>query len=69
MTAGTEKEVMDMGWAHLESAHPEMAEQMKALPQEDKDKWAADFHAKWEATAEDATDEAPVADHSEEEAA
>jgi predicted small metal-binding protein len=62
MTAGSEKEMMDMGWAHMESAHPEMAKEMGALPQEDKDKWTADFHAKWEAQAEDAEtmDEAPV---------
>ena len=58
VSGSTEKEVMDAGWAHMESAHPEMIEDIKAMPQEDKDKWAADFHATWEATPEDEASEA-----------
>lgn len=54
MTAGTEKEMMDMGWAHVEASHPEIVASMATMPQEEKDKWASDFHNTWETTPEDA---------------
>ena len=63
LTGSTEKEMIDAGWAHVESAHPELAETMKAMTQEEKDKWAADFHTKFEAMPEDeAVEETPAAE-------
>ena len=67
MTAATEKEMMDAGWAHVEATHPEIVEQMKTMSQEEKDKWAADFHKKWEAAPEDSAEEAETAPEAEEE--
>ena len=58
MTAGTEAEMMEMGWKHVEEMHPEISASMATMPQEEKDKWASDFHNTWEATPEDA--EAPA---------
>ena len=57
MTAATEAEMVQMGMAHITAAHPDMAEKVAAMTQEEKDAWAADFHAKWEAFPEDAAEE------------
>ena len=66
VSGSTEKELMDAGWAHMEAAHPELAEEVKAMSQEEKDKWAADFHAKYDALPEDgAAEEAPAAEEPE----
>jgi predicted small metal-binding protein len=70
MTAGSEHEMMTMGMQHVEEAHPEMAEKIKAMSKEETDAWATDFHSKWEAAPEDESDEAPeVTSEEEEEAA
>ena len=57
MTTGTEAEMVQAGMAHITEAHPDIAEQVAAMTQEEKDTWAADFHAKWEAAPEDAAEE------------
>jgi predicted small metal-binding protein len=62
LSGSTEKEMVDAGWAHVESAHPELAATMKDMSQEEKGKWAADFHAKYEAMPEDAVEETPAAE-------
>ena len=67
MAAATEKEMMDKGWAHVEEAHPDVAEKVKAMSQEEKDKWSTDFHTKWEETPEDSAEEADAAPEAEEE--
>ena len=54
MTAGSEKEMMDMGWKHVEEVHPEILAGIKAMPKEDMDAWNAKFHVTWEAAPEDA---------------
>lgn len=69
MTAATAEEMATMGMAHLHEAHPEHAAEVAASTQEEKDAWMADFQAKWDAAPEDAADEAPVADATEEEPA
>ncbi|MBA3788982.1 DUF1059 domain-containing protein [Patescibacteria group bacterium] len=53
MTAGSEKEMMDMGWKHMEEVHPDRVSEIKQMPKEDMDKWSAEFHTKWEAMPED----------------
>ena len=69
MTAATEAEMVQMGMDHVIAAHPEMKEKMDAMTQDEKDAWAADFHAKWEATPEDATEDAVAPEAVTEEAA
>lgn len=54
MTADSEKGIMDAAWKHVETAHPEMFEAIKAMPKEEMDAWAVKFHATYEATPEDA---------------
>ena len=54
LTAASEKEMMDVGWKHIEEAHPDMAEKIKGMPKEDTETWMTGFHTKWEATPEDA---------------
>ncbi len=68
MTAATEAEMVEMGMAHIATAHPDMAEKVAAMTQEEKDAWAADFHAKWEAAPEDAAEEVAAPEASVEEA-
>ena len=62
VSGGTEKEMMDAAWAHVESAHPEMAEKIKAMTSEETSKWQAEFHEKFEALPEDAAEETPAAE-------
>jgi hypothetical protein len=40
------------GMVHLQQAHPEMVEGMKAMPKETLEKWRADFQKKWDAAPE-----------------
>ena len=54
ITAATSDEMVKMGMAHVETAHPELAAKVKAMSKEETDKWMADFMAKWAAAPEDA---------------
>ncbi len=69
MTAASAEEMVTLGMDHLKQAHPERAAEIDASTQEEKDAWMTDFQAKWDAAPEDAADEAPVADATEEEPA
>ncbi|MEK7100692.1 MAG: hypothetical protein AAB921_01175 [Patescibacteria group bacterium] len=53
--AETKDEMMGAGMAHLEVAHPEMAESVKNMPKEDPMMvaWVEKFNADWETTPED----------------
>ena len=52
----TENELMGNGMKHLEVAHPEMAETVKTMPQDDPMmvEWSKKFHTDFEAAPEDA---------------
>jgi len=54
ITAATKDEMLAKGMAHLEAAHPEMAETVKTMPKEDPMmvEWAAKFDATWDAAPE-----------------
>lgn len=54
ITADTQDEMMNKGMAHLESAHPEMAATVKAMPHDDPAMvaWGEKFKKDWEATPE-----------------
>jgi predicted small metal-binding protein len=49
LTAETTDEMMSKGMAHLESAHPEMAAQVKAMPKDDPImvSWSQKFQEEW----------------------
>lgn len=50
ITASTSDEMMELGMKHLEVAHPEMAESVKKMPQDDPMMvaWSQKFKADWE---------------------
>ena len=52
LTAGTSDEMMAEGMVHLESAHPEMAASIKAMPKDDPQmmEWGKKFSADWAST-------------------
>ncbi|HVN26163.1 MAG TPA: DUF1059 domain-containing protein [Candidatus Paceibacterota bacterium] len=50
LTGSNPEELMQNGMKHVEEAHPEMAEQIKAMPQAETAKWSADFNKKWDET-------------------
>lgn len=54
ISGSTPDELMGAGMVHLEAAHPEMAESVKAMPKDDPAmvKWSEDFMKTWEATPE-----------------
>ena len=54
MTAAASEEMMALGMEHLEVAHPEMAESIKAMPHDDPAMvvWGEKFEKDWEATPE-----------------
>ncbi len=56
ISAETKDEMMEKGMAHLEVAHPEMAESVKTMPADDPMMvaWVEKFNADWESTPEDA---------------
>lgn len=56
LSAETREEMMEKGMAHLEIAHPEMAETVKNMPKEDPMMvaWVEKFNADWDSTPEDA---------------
>lgn len=58
MTADSEMAMVGAGMAHVEEAHPELAEQIKAMSTEEQNAWGTEFHAKWEAQPEDTMTEA-----------
>ena len=55
MSAATQDEMMNKGMAHIESAHPEMAADIKSMPKDDPKMvaWMEKFNADWAATPED----------------
>ncbi len=53
LTGATSAEMIDMGWKHLQEAHPEQAKNIMSNPKEVNDKWMADFAAKFD-TLQDA---------------
>ena len=54
LTAETSDEMMMKGMAHLEEAHPEMAESIKAMPKDDPAmlEWSQKFMADWASAPE-----------------
>ena len=55
LSAETPNEMMNVGMAHMEQAHPEMAADIKKMPKDDPamTKWSQDFQKTWaEAPAE-----------------
>jgi len=54
MSASTNDEMMQKGMEHLESAHPEMAANIKAMPKDDPKmvEWSKKFDADWAAAPE-----------------
>lgn len=52
ISGNTFKEAVDNGMQHLQEAHPKMVEDMKTMPKEAGDKWAAETEAKWNAMPE-----------------
>jgi predicted small metal-binding protein len=41
----TSEEMIKQGWEHIETEHPELAENIKNNPKEVNDKWMSNFHA------------------------
>ena len=56
LSAETREEMMQKGMAHLEVAHPEMAETVRNMSKEDPMMvaWLEKFNADWDSTPEDA---------------
>lgn len=56
MSAASEDEMMKVGMEHLETAHPEMAADVKAAPKDDPKmvEWSEKFKKDWEETPDDA---------------
>jgi hypothetical protein len=54
LTGGSEKEIMDAGWKHVEEKHPEIVEGIKSMSKEELDAWNAKLHETYEAAPEDA---------------
>jgi hypothetical protein len=56
ITAETPEEMLSKGMAHLETAHPEMAASIKAMPKDDPAMlaWSEKFMADWAATPDNA---------------
>lgn len=54
LSGETADEMVKAGWAHIEAAHPEMAENIKNNPKEVNDKWQEDFRATFDALPETA---------------
>ena len=54
ITASSSEEMMTKGMAHLESAHPQMAADVKATPKDDPKMvaWNEKFKADWAAAPE-----------------
>jgi predicted small metal-binding protein len=54
MSAETSDEMMNMGMAHIESAHPELAASIKAMPEDDPKMvaWGKKFAEDWAAAPE-----------------
>ncbi len=54
LTAETKDEMMSKGMAHLESAHSEMAAQVKSMPKDDPAmiSWNKKFEEDWESAPE-----------------
>jgi hypothetical protein len=54
MTASTSDEMMKKGMAHIESAHPQLAADIKAMPKDDPKMvaWGKKFAEDWAAAPE-----------------
>jgi predicted small metal-binding protein len=54
ITGSTQEEMMNNGMKHMEEAHPEMAADIKAMPQDDPKmvEWGKKFAADYEAAPE-----------------
>ena len=52
ITGSTAEEMVQGGMDHVMSAHPEMAEDIKKMSNEEMDKWMIDFQAKFDALPE-----------------
>ena len=48
----TAEEMVTNGMKHIEEAHPELATQIKAMAQQEQDKWMMDFKPKFDAAPE-----------------
>jgi predicted small metal-binding protein len=62
ISASSSDEMMKKGMEHLEAAHPEMAADIKATPQDDPKmvEWGTKFAADYAAAPEDAAEDAPA---------
>jgi predicted small metal-binding protein len=52
ISGNTSQEIIENGTKHVLGSHPEMAEDMKKMTDEEKAKWAADFQPKFDAASE-----------------
>ncbi len=50
LTGNTPEEIVQHGMKHIEQAHPDMAENIKAMSKEETEKWMEEFKNKWDAT-------------------
>ncbi len=53
ITGATAEEMISNGWAHLQAAHPEVAQNIMSNPKDVNDKWMGEFKAKFD-TLQDA---------------
>lgn len=52
LKGNTPEEMVADGMNHIETAHPDMAAQVKAMSKEDTEKWFAEFKPKFDALPE-----------------
>lgn len=52
ITGSSAEEMIGVGWAHIQMAHPELSARIMQNPKEVNDKWMADFKAKFDTLPE-----------------
>lgn len=52
LKSDTAQGMVDVGWKHLQEAHPELAKSIMSNPKEENDKWMDDFKANFEKLAD-----------------
>ena len=52
LSGNTAEEMVKNGTDHVMASHPDIAEQMKTMTDEDRAKWMADFQVKFDAAPE-----------------
>jgi hypothetical protein len=48
ITGANAQEMIDVGWKHLQEAHPEVSQKIMNNPKDENDKWMDDFKANFE---------------------